>query len=535
MALAQISKVELHPSTDGSPLVGRPKIPLAQGEQYRFHFDMTKCIGCKCCEVACHEQNNTPVDVIWRRVGEFETQGPTGPSRLHVSMACNHCLEPSCLIGCPVDAYEKDERTGIVRLKDDACIGCQYCTWNCPYGAPQYNPERSQVTKCDLCYSRLEEGNSPACVSACPSDALQFEKVNVAEWRQDYHLANAPGVPEASITISTTRFTLPEDISQNTLIQDTRLEPEKPHYSLILLTVLTQLSVGGFFSLVMVDLISAFIALPPFFYKFLQVGGLAMLGTALLALLASVFHLGRPIYAYRALKMWRRSWLSREVLFFGLFAVFASVFSLWIWSGVPMQATMKVALSLLILICGWAGVYSSARIYMVPARPSWNTPRTLVNFFATGFLLGPLMALTVYAWNAKLLSIPLPFSESGTLRVGKFLVILILVAGFFQLLGILVKLFFTVYQESPELNRSARLLVDRFRWPFLYRLASLVAILAILPFALLDLAAAPSTGGGAAVPWITLAMFLALSSEMIGRYLFFVTVVPKNRPDVYLI
>jgi len=51
---------------------GSPKIPLQPGEQYRFHFDMTKCIGCKCCEVACHEQNNTPVDVIWRRVGEIE-------------------------------------------------------------------------------------------------------------------------------------------------------------------------------------------------------------------------------------------------------------------------------------------------------------------------------------------------------------------------------------------------------------------------------------------------------------------------------
>jgi hypothetical protein len=114
-------------------------------------------------------------------------------------------------------------------------------------------------------------------------------------------------------------------------------------------------------------------------------------------------------------------------------------------------------------------------------------------------------------------------------------VILILVAGFFQLLGILVKLFLTVYQESPELNRSARLLVDRFRWPFLFRLASLIAILGMIPFALLDLVSTSGSGGGAAVIWLTAAMILALCSELIGRYLFFVTVVPKNRPDAYLV
>lgn len=502
-----------------------PQIPLEPGEQYRFHFDMTKCIGCKCCEVACHEQNNTPENVIWRRVGELETMGPSGPGRLHVSMACNHCLDPSCLEGCPVDAYFKDETTGIVRLKDDACIGCQYCTWNCPYGAPQYNPERSQVTKCDLCYRRLEEGNSPACVSACPSGALRFEKVNIEEWKSDFNPANAPGVPDASITLSTTRYTVPKNLSQLQILEDHRVEPEKPHYSLILLTVLTQLSVGGFFSLLAVDLLNGFMELPMLFKEYLKAGNMAMLGTALLALGASVFHLGRPLYAYRALKMWRRSWLSREVLFFGLFALTASVYSLWDWSPLVMVLPVKAVLSVLVLFFGFAGVYSSARIYMVPARPSWNTPRTLLNFMATGFLLGPLMALVVYAWNAKVRSIPF--------WVGKFLVLLVLVAGFLQLLGILVKLFLTIYQENTELKNSARLLVDKFRWPFLFRLATLILILGMTPFALLNLFTSSDGGSGAAIFWVGFALILALSSELMGRYLFFVTVVPKNRPDAY--
>lgn len=512
-----------------------PKIPLEPGEQYRFHFNMAKCIGCKCCEVACHEQNNTPVDVIWRRVGEIEGESLGGPKRFHISMACNHCLEPTCLKGCPVDAYYKDERTGIVRLKDDACIGCQYCTWNCPYSAPQYNPERGQITKCDLCYHRLEEGNSPACVSACPSGALEFEKVKVEEWAKDHGAANAPGLPDASITVSTTRFTLPQGLADLRLIPDPQLKPEKPHYSLILLTVLTQLSVGGFFSLAAMDLLLPYWGLPDHFPKFLRVGSLAMLGTALLALFVSVFHLGRPLYAFRALKMWRRSWLSREVLFFSLFAASAGLYSLWAWSRPLMPDILKLLLMAAVILCGFAGVYSSAKIYMVPARPSWNTPRTLVNFLATSFLLGPLMALLVYAWNAHHLRIPLPFAESAAFSAGKLLVFLILAAGLIQLLGILIKLFFMALEENLELKNSARLLMGRFRAAFLFRLASLMVVLAIVPLTLLDMVAGGGHGTARAAAWITLAIALAMMSELMGRYLFFVTVVPARRPEAYLV
>jgi len=100
--------------------------PPGPGEQYRFHFDMTKCIGCKCCVVACNEQNGNPADILWRRVGEIE--GGTYPDtiRSYLSLGCNHCLEPTCMTGCPVDAYSKDGPTGIVRHSADICIGCQY-------------------------------------------------------------------------------------------------------------------------------------------------------------------------------------------------------------------------------------------------------------------------------------------------------------------------------------------------------------------------------------------------------------------------
>ena len=140
----------------------------AAGEQYRFHFDMTKCIGCKCCVVACNEQNGNPAAINWRRVGEIEGGHYPYTQRHYLSMGCNHCLEPSCMIGCPVEAYTKDTATGIVLHSADICIGCQYCTWNCSYGVPQYNAERGVVGKCDMCHNRLERRHGSGCVSALP-------------------------------------------------------------------------------------------------------------------------------------------------------------------------------------------------------------------------------------------------------------------------------------------------------------------------------------------------------------------------------
>ena len=87
--------------TEPQPLI--PARALAPGEQYRFHFDMTKCIGCKCCVVACNEQNGNPAAINWRRVGEVEGGHYPYTQRHYLSMGCNHCLEPSCMIGCPVE------------------------------------------------------------------------------------------------------------------------------------------------------------------------------------------------------------------------------------------------------------------------------------------------------------------------------------------------------------------------------------------------------------------------------------------------
>ena len=89
-----------------------------------------------------------------------------------VTTACHHCLDPACANGCPTLAYEKDQSTGIVHHLDDQCMGCRYCEMKCPYEAPKYNDNLGIIRKCDMCQSRLEINEAPACVQACPNEAI---------------------------------------------------------------------------------------------------------------------------------------------------------------------------------------------------------------------------------------------------------------------------------------------------------------------------------------------------------------------------
>lgn len=452
-----------------------PARPPAAGEQYRFHFDMSKCIGCRCCEVACAEQNANPVERNWRRVGEIEGGSYPFTQRFYLSMGCNHCLDAACLRGCPVDAYKKDSATGIVLHSADTCIGCQYCTWNCPYGVPQYNPERGVVGKCDLCHGRLSEGHSPACVNACPEGAIQVELVNIAEWRGNYAAADAPGMPAAEYTLSTTRITLPENVSPSLEKADYhRVRPEHPHWPLVFMLVFTQLAVGAFLSL-------------PIFHATGFIAVAAPLVVAMLSLSASMLHLGRPVHAYRALKMWKRSWLSREVLAFSLFAGAAAGCALLpVWP-----------LEVLTGIVGLAGITASACIYRVPARPAWNSIHTLVDFHLTGWLLGPLFLAA--------LGVRIP-------------VMLPVVAASAQLMNLVIRFLEWSASDEFELRATARLLGNDLKNLLVGRIVLLIAAGAILPLTHSALAA----------------LVAATVGELFGRYLFFVSVVPRNMAATFL-
>jgi DMSO reductase iron-sulfur subunit len=500
---------------------------LGKGEQYRFHFDMTRCIGCRCCEVACNEQNNNPAHVKWRRVGEIEGGSYPQVHRLHLSMSCNHCLEPSCLEGCPVDAYTKLEN-GIVTHDAKACIGCQYCTWNCPYGVPQYHPERHVVTKCHLCVDRIAGGELPACVQACPTSAIQIEKVNIAQWRDAIAEGNAPGVPPADLTFSTTRITIPEGLPDTMGKTGAwRLEPEAPHWPLVFFLVLSQWSVGLFAVALLFHLVER-LCLPVSGHLDLQmvwVTTLAAFGVGQLSLSASIFHLGRPIHAFRAVKAWRRSWLSREVLAFLCFILLglapAAISALGLFPGVDLDLGSRwyeVLLSFT-LAAGALGVISSAGIYRIPARPAWDTWRTPAQFFLTIFSLGAAGGLLVISID--------PSSDPGQSPETALRLFLGTACALSALLQASIP--WTILASGLSLEdsplRGMALLLTR-RFPRLLWLRTLLlGALALLSLASVLQGRGPSSiylaGGGLAS---------GLLAEGIGRYLFFVTVVPRNTP-----
>ena len=510
-----------------------PEEPLKEGEQYRFHFDGEKCIGCSCCVVACNEQNNNPPGVNWRRVGEVESGVFPETTRINLSMACNHCLDPGCLKGCPTDSYEKDSVTGIVRHKADSCIGCQYCVWNCPYGVPQFNKERGVVGKCDMCYGRLTRGQDPACADSCPEGAILIEKVNVEEWRKDHTLADSPGMPESDITVSTTRITLPQGVRESGVeAGEFRVEPEHPHTPLIAFLSMTQLAVGGFISLWSFDLFHHFVTPFKFFKEFSGLIAAAMMGIAGLALNTAVFHLGRPAYAWRALKMWKRSWLSREVLLFGVFSGLAAAYSgLWLDQSflglLNVPTTPRLLLGALVALVGLMGIMSSACIYMTPARPSWNSPVTLFRFLMTAMILGPMFMSVLL--GAGQLFVSISPREHASLLLFLFG---ILVAGSLGQSGILLN--FSSYLSrgnvDRELQATSFLLRQKFWNLFLLRLAGLFLGGILIPLMLAGalLADIQPLLSGAFFGFSLLGFLLALGSEFIGRYLFFVTVVPKN-------
>jgi Fe-S-cluster-containing dehydrogenase component/DMSO reductase anchor subunit len=350
--------VRLTRRPDLHPHEGPELLPLDAGEQYRFAFDMNACIGCHSCEVACSEQNGLPDGTVWRRVGEIEGGDHPHTRRFHLSMSCNQCLEPACLEGCPTNAYEK-LANGVVAHHADECIGCQYCTWNCPYSVPVFQPDRRIVTKCDMCLPRLEQGLAPACVSACPTHAITVEKVAVDTWRADPSAGDAPELPDVAITLSTTRIELPRDLPAETYAaSDWNVRPEHPHWPLVWLTLVSQLAFG-----VSLTATSSF-------------QRLAAAGFASAALTGALAHLGRPAHAWKAFRNLRRSWLSREVVFLGAYAA------------VAVLAVVAPAVAVVATVAGAAGVYASARVYTVPGRPAWDTPLTVARFFATGVALG---------------------------------------------------------------------------------------------------------------------------------------------------
>lgn len=180
------------------------------GADYGFFFDQSLCTGCKACQVACKDKHDLPVGITWRRVveysgGSWQTSGNTFSPNVftyYTSVSCNHCENPVCMEVCPTTAVSKRE-DGTVYVDESKCVGCRYCQWACPYGAPQLDTRTGHMSKCDLCYDYRETGQDPACVSACPSRALDWgpiDELRKAHGDTDGTTAGIAPLPDPSIT-----------------------------------------------------------------------------------------------------------------------------------------------------------------------------------------------------------------------------------------------------------------------------------------------------------------------------------------------
>ncbi|MBI5253200.1 MAG: 4Fe-4S dicluster domain-containing protein [Euryarchaeota archaeon] len=149
-------------------------------KQLGFMVNIANCVGCNACVYACKQENNRDVKegALWRRVVKIETGAYPNVKRYPVSMACMHCGKPPCKAACPVGAISKRDSDGIVLIDANKCIGCRYCVWACPYGAPQFDSEKKVTTKCTLCVHRIDKGIEPACVQTCMTKTLTYGDIN---------------------------------------------------------------------------------------------------------------------------------------------------------------------------------------------------------------------------------------------------------------------------------------------------------------------------------------------------------------------
>jgi len=148
---------------------------------YAFYIDSSACSGCKTCQAACRDKNDLEAGVNWRRIydiqgGDWEENNGvfnSYPYSYFLSVSCMNCEIPLCVSACPTKALYENEY-GIIDIDRDLCMGCRYCEWICPYGAPQYDLKNKIVSKCNLCGDYISKGLKPACVSSCPMRALDF-------------------------------------------------------------------------------------------------------------------------------------------------------------------------------------------------------------------------------------------------------------------------------------------------------------------------------------------------------------------------
>jgi len=471
-------------------------------------------------------------------------------------MACNHCDDPVCLKGCPTRAYTKFAEYGAVLQDPDICFGCGYCTWVCPYNAPQLDTQAGHVTKCNMCVDRLEVGLKPACVAACLAGALDFGIMETTPEHRDQLETCIPGFPDPEITHPNIRFqqtrSLPREL-QRPDSMPVRYERSDAKYAaytskvdaqprrrawglkklstrenpLVVFTLVSQAVIGAFMTLFLGPLFGLETLTMAQHPVALPLTLFALIGLQTLALVLSTLHLGRPHRFYRAFNNLRWSPVSREVAGIAVFYNFLGAYTLL--TALPMLFNWLPAglLSGLVVFCGWGAVISGVvalyfmhSIYRIKARPFWNHWQVLTAFYGNMLVLGPGLVILTYAVVQSFGELP----WGGTAS---------------QLAGIL---FAGLLLESVGLYYHARDLTNgngeaqashfeqttTFGYSWLARNAGLgLSMLLVLVITLTSPAGIPGL-----LLWLATAMMIGVTA-VAGRALFYALVIPTTMPGAF--
>ncbi len=512
-------------------------------KQHGFYFNADNCIGCHACEAACSEKNDNPAHLAFRSVGFVE--GGTYPNyqRLNISMACNHCDDPVCLKGCPTRAYTKFAEYGAVLQDPDICFGCGYCTWVCPYNAPQLDPVEGVVSKCNMCVDRLEVGLKPSCVAACLGNALDFGVIENTPENRTQTKTDIPGFPRTDITHPNIRFEQTRSTQRDMMRVDStavkyhkddstgKFKPEldpkhgfKREWNLakllgshesahVAFTLSIQAVMGAFVMLTL----GAWTAFPSITSLKTSAAFIPLLIVMLLLTATGLFklnmHLGKPHRFYRGFYNLKMSPVSREIA--GVTAFFTGLmgYSLFALFDNPFSNLLQTGFALLGLAGIGLGGYYMYKLYRIEARPYWNHWHTGASFIGTGLSLGGLLIALVTLIFGTMNS-ELSFILLATIALG------LVIEG----IGLLAH----ARDLKPATSEGAASFYEQtttYGYAYWLRNALLISSLIVaVVMALLS--------GISIIAFALLALML-LSMSIIGRSLFYVLVIPTTMPGAF--
>jgi DMSO reductase iron-sulfur subunit len=512
-------------------------------KQHGFFFNADNCIACHACEAACSEKNDNPAHIAFRSVGFVE--GGTYPDyqRLNISMACNHCDDPVCLKGCPTRAYTKFAEYGAVLQDPDICFGCGYCTWVCPYNAPQLDPVKGEVSKCNMCVDRLEVGLKPSCVAACLGNALDFGVIENIPPGRSQAKSELPGFPRTDITHPNIRFqqtrTTPRDMKRvdSTALKYHRSDNEgdfhpsvDPKHGFnrqwnlkkllgshenahIAFTLSSQAVMGAFILLLaglwgLVDPVTTFTA---------SKGYLPVLVLLFVVMAYGLFklnmHLGKPHRFYRGFYNLRWSPVSREIAGVSLFFTgLAGVVFFAFFSG-EFASLMNGLFAIAGLAGAVIGGYFMYKLYRIPARPFWNHWYTGASFLSAGLTLGPainaLLALLFSAMTNSLATV-----LASTIAAGLLLEMLALA--------------FHAHDIQENGDEGAVSFYEQITtYGYAYWLRNILLLISFL------LATSIVFSFATDAVLFALLSITSLTAAILGRALFYVLVIPTTMPGAF--